>query len=89
MDNRLNELRRKISGMRLQMLDMEASIRDQVNNDRDCTDSALRLMAMTGVLGRVVPEALLPSALVSAAARVSRARANASCALLTTWSINP
>jgi hypothetical protein len=33
MDNRLNELRRKISSLRLQMLDMEASIRDQVNND--------------------------------------------------------
>ena len=44
MDNRLNELRRKISSSRLQMLDMEASIRDQVNNDQDCTDSALRLM---------------------------------------------
>ena len=46
MDNRLNELRRKISGMRLQMLDMEASIRDQVNNDQDCTETALRLMGL-------------------------------------------
>jgi hypothetical protein len=46
MDNRLNELRRKIRTLRLEMLELEASIRDQINNDRDCTDSALRLMAM-------------------------------------------
>jgi hypothetical protein len=54
MDNRLNELGRKISILRLRMLDMEASIRDQVNNDRDCTDSALRLMAMRQELTALV-----------------------------------
>ena len=46
MDNRLNELRRKISALRLKMLDMEASIRDLINNDCDCSEAALRLMAM-------------------------------------------
>jgi hypothetical protein len=56
MDNRLNELRRKISGLRLKMLDMEASIRDQINNDRDCTDSALRLMDMRQELTALVRE---------------------------------
>jgi hypothetical protein len=56
MDNRLNELRRKISGLRLKMLDMEASIRDQVNHDRDCTDSALRLMEMRQELTALVRE---------------------------------
>ena len=56
MDNRLNELRRKISALRLEMLDMEASIRDQVNDDRDCTESALRLMGMRQVLTALVGE---------------------------------
>jgi hypothetical protein len=46
MDNRLNELRRKISALRLKMLDMEAAIRDQINKDEDCTESSFRLMAM-------------------------------------------
>jgi hypothetical protein len=54
MDNRLNELRRKISALRLKMLDMEASIRDQVNHDRDCTDSALRLMDLRQELTALV-----------------------------------
>jgi hypothetical protein len=56
MDNRLNELRRKISALRLEMLDMEGSIRDQVNNDRDCTESALRLMGMRQQLTALVGE---------------------------------
>jgi len=55
MDNRLNELRRKISTLRLDMLKTEASVRDQLNDDRDCTESALRVMAMrrelTGMVG--------------------------------------
>ena len=56
MDNRLNELRRKISGLRLQMLDTEASIRDQVNHDRDCTETALRLMGLRQELTALVRE---------------------------------
>jgi hypothetical protein len=56
MDNRLNELRRKISGLRLKMLDMEASIRDQVNHDRDCTETALRLMGLRQELTVLVRE---------------------------------
>jgi len=56
MDNRLNELRRKIRGLRLQMLDMEASIRDQVNNDQDCTETALRLMGLRHGLTALVRE---------------------------------
>jgi hypothetical protein len=56
MDNRLNELRRKISALRLKMLDMEAAIRDQVDNDRDCTESALRLMGLRQELTALVRE---------------------------------
>jgi hypothetical protein len=40
MDNRINEIRRKISALRLEMADVEASVRDLVNRDRDCTERA-------------------------------------------------
>jgi hypothetical protein len=56
MDNRLNELRRKISTLRLEMLGLEASIRDQINNDQDCTESSLRLMGMRQELTALVRE---------------------------------
>jgi hypothetical protein len=46
MDNRINEIRRKISSLRARMLDVESSIRALVNRDGDCTEAALRLMAM-------------------------------------------
>jgi chorismate mutase len=41
MDNRINEIRRKISALRLEMADVEASVRDRINGDRDCTEQAL------------------------------------------------
>jgi hypothetical protein len=56
MDNRLNQLRRKISTLRLEMLGLEASIRDQINHDRDCTESSLRLMGMRQELTALVRE---------------------------------
>ena len=46
MDNKINEIRRKISGLRAKMLDIEGSIRDQVNRDLDCTEASVRLMEM-------------------------------------------
>ena len=46
MDNRINDIRRKISVLRDAMLKAEGFIRDQVNQDLDCTESSLRLMAM-------------------------------------------
>jgi hypothetical protein len=45
MDNRFNEIRRKISALRAEMLVMEKAVRDLVNRDLDCTDMSLRLMA--------------------------------------------
>jgi len=44
MDNRINEIRRKISGLRAEMLDIEDSIRDQINHDLDCTEASPREM---------------------------------------------
>jgi len=46
MDNKINEIRRKISGLRAKMLEIEGSIRDQVNRDLDCTEASLQLMEM-------------------------------------------
>jgi hypothetical protein len=46
MDNRINEIRRKISVLRADMTEVEAAIRNQVKHDLDCTEAAARLMAM-------------------------------------------
>jgi hypothetical protein len=49
MDNRWNEIRRKISFLRSEMLATEDIIRKQINRDEDCTEASLRLMAMIGL----------------------------------------
>ena len=46
MNNKINEIRIKISALRLEMLTLEDAIRLQVNRDEDCSDTALRLMDM-------------------------------------------
>ena len=46
MDNKINEIRRKISFLRSEMLDLEDAIRLQVNRDEDCSDTGRRLMDM-------------------------------------------
>jgi hypothetical protein len=46
MDNRLNEIRRKIRILRAEKLDLSDAVRGQVNRDQDCSDGALQLMAM-------------------------------------------
>jgi hypothetical protein len=54
MDNKLNEIRKKISFLRSEMLRAEDAIRKQVNRDEDCTEASLRLMAMrTTLLGLI------------------------------------
>jgi hypothetical protein len=56
MDNKINEIRRKISALRAKMLDIEGSVRDLINRDLDCTDASLRLMdmrrEMVGLIGQ-------------------------------------
>jgi hypothetical protein len=46
MDNKINEIRRKISFLRSEMLTFEETIRKQINRDEDCSETSLRLMAM-------------------------------------------
>jgi chorismate mutase len=56
MDNRINEIRRKISLLRAEMTRVEATMRDQIKHDLDSTEAALRLMAMRAELAALVAE---------------------------------
>jgi hypothetical protein len=46
MDNKLNEIRRKISRLRAEMLALQEDIRALVNDDQDCSEPSFRLLAM-------------------------------------------
>ena len=50
MDNRLNEIRRKIRFLRSEMLSAEGTIRQQINRDEDCAEASMQLMAMRVVM---------------------------------------
>src|SRR5579862_9720827 len=54
MDNKINEIRRKISTLRAEMTLVEATIRDQVNRDLDCTEASCRLLAMRAEVAELV-----------------------------------
>jgi hypothetical protein len=54
MDNRINEICRKISTLRAEMADVEAAIRDLINHDQDCTETSYRLMAMRAEVAALV-----------------------------------
>ena len=54
MDNRLNEIRRKISFLRSEMLTIEDGISEQVRLDQDCSEASLRLMAMRQELSGLI-----------------------------------
>lgn len=47
MDNRLNEIRRKIRVLRADMLELEDKIRGQVDRGEDCSEASLVLMGMS------------------------------------------
>ena len=46
MDNRINEFRRRISALRLEMGKVEAAMRAEIARDRDCSAAALQLMSL-------------------------------------------
>ena len=46
MDNKLNEICRKIRILRAEMLNAEDNIRKQVNRDEECSEAAVHLMSM-------------------------------------------
>ena len=56
MDNKLNEIRRKIRFLRADMLSAEDNIRKQVNRDEDCSEAAVHLMSMRVVMLGLIGE---------------------------------
>ena len=56
MDNRINEIRGRISALRAEMARVEAVVRDQINHDRDCTDVTTRLMALRADLASLIAD---------------------------------
>ena len=56
MDNKLNEIRRKIRFLRAEMLSAEDNIRKRVNRDEDCSEAALHLMSMRVVMLGLISE---------------------------------
>jgi hypothetical protein len=56
MDNKLNEIRRKIRFLRQEMLSAEVTIRKQVNRDEDCSEASMQLMAMRVVMLGLIAE---------------------------------
>ena len=56
MDNKLNEIRRKIRFLRAEMLGAADNIRKQVDQDEDCSEAALHLMAMRVVMLGLIGE---------------------------------
>jgi hypothetical protein len=60
MDNKINEIRRKIIVLRLEMLTLEDTIRTQVDRDEDCSETAFRLMEMRGQMVALVRQREAP-----------------------------
>ena len=56
MDNKLNEIRRKIRFLRTEMLSAEDNIRKRVNRDEDCSEAAVHLMSMRVVMLGLISE---------------------------------
>jgi chorismate mutase len=54
MDNKINEIRRKISALRAEMTLVEAAIRDQINHDLDCSGASYRLLAMRAEVAELI-----------------------------------
>jgi hypothetical protein len=56
MDNRINEIRRRISALRAGMVRVEAVMRNQINHDLDCTEAGTRLMAMRAEMASLIAD---------------------------------
>ena len=56
MNNKLNEIRRKISFLRSEMLRAEDAIRKTINRNEDCTVASLQVMAMRTALLVLISE---------------------------------
>jgi hypothetical protein len=50
MGQKLNEIRRKISRLRAEMLSLQEDVRALVNHDLDCSEPSIRLLAMRAAM---------------------------------------
>jgi hypothetical protein len=56
MDNRINEIRRKISLLRARMFELEALVRDQIAQNLDCSQAAGEQLAARREITRLIGE---------------------------------
>ena len=56
MDNRINEIRKLIRALRLSMLEAEAIMREQINQDLECSFVAGEILKMRTVMSVLVRE---------------------------------
>jgi hypothetical protein len=56
MDNRINEIRRKMSVLRAEMVRVEDTMHDQIRRDLDSMESALRLISMRTEMAALVAD---------------------------------
>jgi len=59
MDNRINEIRKKIRALRVSMLEAEAIVREQIKRDEDCSFAAGEVLKMRAVMSLLVRERTL------------------------------
>ncbi|MDB5575806.1 MAG: hypothetical protein JWR80_982 [Bradyrhizobium sp.] len=56
MDNRINEIRKLIKALRISMLEAEAVMREQINQDMECSFVAGEILKMRAVMSVLVRE---------------------------------
>jgi hypothetical protein len=56
MDNRINEIRRRVRALRVSMMEAEAIMREQINRGEDCAFVAGDMIKMRAVMSRLVEE---------------------------------
>jgi hypothetical protein len=56
MDNRINQIRKRIRALRVSMLEAEAVMRAQINRDEECSFVAEEILRMRAVMSLLVEE---------------------------------
>ena len=56
MDNRINEIRRKINLLRSSMVELETQVRHQIAADLDCSQAATEQLAARREIARLIGE---------------------------------
>src|SRR6476619_4972253 len=56
MDNRINEIRKKIRALRVSMLEADAIMHEQLNRDEECSEIDGEIMVMRAAMSLLVQE---------------------------------